>query len=499
MKHAARLYPSLVAILALGLNFLWIGGKSLWNDEAVSFYASLGGLRSVLEWTAQDVHQPFYYLVLAVWLNLGESAAALRALSALSMAGAALLTYFAARRLFNPGVAFAAALLFATNPTTVNWAQKARPYGLQTLLLAIALWGFVAGFLALRDQRRWLGAGLLHPGRAAGAWRTDLACLAYAVCAGLAMLAQHQAGFFVFGCNCAMLLVLIQLWCNGERAASIQLFWNWVIAQLLLIGIWALWLPFFIQQYQDHLTTAGLGTHGNYLVSTAELWSIVSGLLGSASIWRLKPVAFAIFMACAIPACVMLARARSDRRLILLILLAPLLVCLAGFAVLHPVFGYVIMTFAWLLIPYSIVLAAGVMALPWRVARLAVLGLLLMVNAVGLRSYYGWVHQPLDQAAGFIAADARPGDGFIVSTSDATRKGIGYYLRQAGKDGLIDVSVLGPRTARDLDAALRFPRVWLILPAEETPAVPLDTLRQRFTQTHARVFGELHVYRFDRQ
>jgi 4-amino-4-deoxy-L-arabinose transferase-like glycosyltransferase len=414
------------------------------------------------------------------------------------MAGAALLTFFTARRLFNPSVAFAAALLFATNPTTVTWAQKARPYGVQTLLVAIALWGFVAGFLALRDQRRWLGAGLIHPGRETGALRADLACLAYAACAGLAMLAQHQAGFFVFGCNCAMLVVLARLWGDGARAACTRLFWNWVFAQILLIGIWALWLPFFIQQYQDHLTSSGLRTHANYLVSTEELWSILTGLLGTSNVWRLKSVFFGIFMACAIPAGVMLARDRSDRRLILIVFLVPLLVCLGGFAVLHPVFGYVIMTFAWLLIPYCIVLAAGAMALPWHGARLAVLGLLVAINAVGLRNYYARAHQPLDQAAAVIARDIRADDGFMVSTTDATRKGIGYYLRRAGADGVLDVSVFGPTMVRSLPDALRHPRLWVVLPTEEIAAVDLALLGTQMRLAAEHRFADLRVLRFER-
>lgn len=502
MQQFIRFYPALLAFLALGLNFLWLGGKTFWNDEAVSFYASLDGVRSVLEWTAQDVHPPFYYLVLAAWLKLGESETVLRALSALSMAGAALFTYFAAKRLFGASTAFVAALLFLSNPTTVNWAQKARPYGLQCLLLGMALWGFVAGYLALRDQRRWLGSGLTGLMRGQGwgdAARTDLACLAYSVGCGLAMLAQHQAGFFVFGCNCAILFVLIRLWLAGNRAGATRLFLNWVIGQFLLIGIWALWLPFFLTQYQEHLTTSGLSTHSNYLVTAEHAWSIAMGLLGSSSVWRLKPIIFGLFIACAVPACLMLARDRSDRRLIMIVLVAPLLLCLIGFTLVHPVFGYVLVTFAWLLMPYCIVIAAGVMALPWRPASLAVVGLLLAANTLGLRNYYQNPHQPLDEAAAFIVTTGvQAGDGFMVSTTDAARKGIGYYLRRAGSDGRLDVSVFGPEMVRSLAAAATHPRVWLILPIDEKPAVDLQTLGQTMRLATERQFGDLRVLRFDR-
>jgi len=311
------------------------------------------------------------------------------------------------------------------------------------------------------------------------------------------MLAQHQGGFFVLGCNLAMLAVLVRLWRDGDGVAAFRLLGSWVVAQILLIAIWACWLPWFIAQYHDHLTASGLHGHGNYMVDGAQLRDIVIGLLGTAYVWRLKLALFALFMAVAIPSCLMLARQRSDKRLVLVLFAAPLAVCLAGFAFVHPVFGYVIGTFPWLLMPYCMVLASGIAALPWRPAGAAVLGLLLAANALGLRNYYATPHQPLDQAAAFIAADARAGDGFMVSTTDATRKGIGYYLRRGGKDGLIDVSVFGPAMARDLDAALSHQRVWLILPLEEEPAVSLDVLRQRFTLAAETRFGDLRVFRFD--
>jgi len=501
MTASSRIWPVLVIALSLGLGLLWIGAKPLWNDEASSFFAALGGLRSVFEWTAQDTHPPFYYIVLAFWLRLGESEAAMRALSAVAIAGATGFTYLTARRLFTPGTAIMAALLFAMNPTTIAMSQKARPYALQAFLVAIALWGFMAGFLDRQPRHAWLGASIAQAWRRRG-WghgaQVDLACLAYVLCGGLAMLAQHTAGFFVLACNGAMLFRLIQLRATGPAAEASRLLGNWVIAQLLLIGIWAIWLPFFLAQYRQHLTTSGLENHSIFLVSGAQLWAALSGMLGSAAVWSLRPVIFAMFMACAIPGYLILARDRSDRRLVLLVFLVPLAVCLAAFRLVHPIFGYVITTFLWLLIPYSIVLAAGIAALPFKLARFGALGLLLAADLYSARNYYATDHPPLDQAAYFIAAAQRPDDGFMVSTGDDTRKGIGYYLRHANAAGVLDVSVYGPGLVRTLESAQSHPRVWVVLPAGLRTPADLDRLGQLMPLAEERRFGDVRVMRFER-
>ena len=76
----------------------------------------------------------------------------------------------------------------------------------------------------------------------------------------------------------------------------------------------------------------------------------------------------------------------------------PLAVCLAGFALLHPVFGYVTLNFVWLLLPYTLLLAAGIQLLPRR-AGMAAAGLLLIGNLWGLRNAYAEASAPLAQAA----------------------------------------------------------------------------------------------------
>jgi mannosyltransferase len=131
-----------ILLLAVVLNFAGIDRTSFWNDEGFSFFAALGGPAHTLRFIADDTQPPLYYLTLGLWLSLGTSVLAVRALSATAMTLALLPLYGAAKRLFGERVALMASFLFAIAPLGLTWAQKARPYPLQVLLVACAFWGF---------------------------------------------------------------------------------------------------------------------------------------------------------------------------------------------------------------------------------------------------------------------------------------------------------------------------------------------------------------------
>ncbi len=129
---------------------------------------------------------PCYYLALSLWLRLGHGVLALRALSVAAMALAVLPLYSAARRLFDARIATVAGLLFATTPLVVGWAQKARPYALQTFFCRSRS-GDLLRFIAPRRRCRTGSArGALRAFRTRrfAAAPTDLGWLACALAAG---------------------------------------------------------------------------------------------------------------------------------------------------------------------------------------------------------------------------------------------------------------------------------------------------------------------------
>lgn len=490
-----RLWPVVALVIAAaGLVFADIGGKSLWNDEAFSFFVAHSGPLATLRGISQDTQPPLYYLSLTVWLGLGHGVFALRSLSAFAIVLAVVPLYDAARRLVGAPTAWLATLLFIIDPNVVFWAQKARPYALQTLFVAIAFWGFVRILLAPEARQLYVGRGLLgRAGRAAVS--VDLGWLAYAIGGALAMLTQQPAGFFVLGCNCAMAIAVLP----RLRSNRILLV-NWVLAQLLLIAIWSLWLPVFVEQAAAHLTPEQISAkHAIFLIDAATFWGNLRNLLSIPSLWRAQPPFVALYAVLACLGAVALIRSGKAALAILGALVIPLLACVAGFFLIHPVFGYVTYSFVWVLLPYAILIASGIALLRPLPLRIAVLALVLFGNVWGLRNYYATSAPPIDQAAAMMAPKIVPGDGLVLGKTAAAAWGLAYYLGPPYDGRLVglDATRLQERLITTARQALVLPRVWVVLPDGETSAVDLDVLAQRMVPAIDQRIGTLTVRRFD--
>ena len=436
---------------------------------------------------------PCYYLALSFWLRLGHGVLALRALSVAAMALAVLPLYSAARRLFDARIATVAGLLFATTPLVVGWAQKARPYALQTFLLSIAFWGFIEVYCAEAALQEWIGAGVLRAFRTRriAAARTDLGWLACALGGGLAMLTQQPAGFFLLGCNCAVLLLAApRLWANRRWLI------NWTLSQLALIGVWLLWLPWFLQQVETNLTPARIAArHTNFLITGAAVMGNLKAVFGIGGLWRAEPAFLAVQVACAALGVVLLIRARRAIP-VLVPLLIPVVVCVLGFLLVHPIFGYVIGDFIFTWLPYSILLAYAIVRMRPRWIGAALLGVILIGDAWGLRNYYLTPNPPINQVAAIIRRQMQPGDGVILAENTAMRWGLAYYLgpRRRQLAGL-DVTTEWDfdRLLRTPAAALRQARDWVVLPGHEPAAVDLRLLAPRMRLVSRDRIGEATV------
>ncbi len=493
----------LMIVLSLWVNFHNILGTSLWNDEGYSFFASNKNFPTTIGWVETDTQPPFYYLTLTAWLGFGHGVLVLRSLSALAMSVAAVFVYLAARDLFGRTIAIIAVVLFVLNPTCVMWAQKARPYALQTMLVALSFWGFAGIVLAERARTMVLGSGVVAALRTR-TWSvaaTDLRWLAYIVGGGLAMLTQHPAGFFVLGCNCAMLALLI-----SRRAGALRLLINWIIAQVLLSGIWLLWFPEFLVQVANQLTPERIKQgHTIFLVTPRQLWGILSNLLGVSNLWKIQPVFVAINLVIAAVALYSAVHRRVRNGFVFIVVLAPLAVCLTAYFLVHPIFGYVIGTFCWLLVPYSMLLAFGVWSLRPGALRWLALGLVVLGSARGLQNYYAETPPPLDAIAKYIGDHAQPGDAIIFSSLGSAHIGVAYYLQAADRavagPGIVGVemAVDGDRLITTAPEALQHPRDWVAVPDGEVSAVDPAALESAMHLAFDQRFGSIRVQRYDRR
>jgi len=171
------------ALLALLLGLYQMGRPELWRDELASWsFASrpVSGLIASARHTGAT--QLAYYLLLHGWIAaFGDSADAMRTLSALAMAAAAACVALVGRRLAGTRAGLTAGLVFAVIPSVSRFAQEARFYALAVLVATLAT------LLLLRALERpsW------------PRWAAYAACLALLGCielVALSVVAGHIAG-----------------------------------------------------------------------------------------------------------------------------------------------------------------------------------------------------------------------------------------------------------------------------------------------------------------
>lgn len=132
----------LIGLMVAGVALRTIADRSLWLDEATSWYQSQLPFGVMLEnLRASDVHPPLYHTFL--WLatrQFGDSEAALRLPSLI--AGTALIPalFLAARGLYDRRTGLIAAGLATVAPIIVWYSQEARMYAQLMLFAVLAVW-----------------------------------------------------------------------------------------------------------------------------------------------------------------------------------------------------------------------------------------------------------------------------------------------------------------------------------------------------------------------
>ncbi len=150
IRARRRLPPSSLDIcgltlIAIFLNLVRIGSRSIVLDESVSILYGRSSFRTLLHvLTRDDPNMGLYYVLLNFWVRtFGEREAAVRSLSAVFGALAVAAIYLLGFRLFGRMVGLAAGLLLAFDAFTVQYAQTARSYALLVLLVTLSAYFLV--------------------------------------------------------------------------------------------------------------------------------------------------------------------------------------------------------------------------------------------------------------------------------------------------------------------------------------------------------------------
>ena len=162
------------AAVAAGVVARFIPRGELWLDEALSANIAELGPSGAMDALRRDGHPPLYYWLLDLWSSLvGDSAWALRSLSAIVGVVTLPLVWMAGRRLVlrqDPTgtlrarqTATAALVITALLPFTVRYSSETRMYALVVLLVVV---GYLLVDAHLRRPRWWTLLGLAVTGSA---------------------------------------------------------------------------------------------------------------------------------------------------------------------------------------------------------------------------------------------------------------------------------------------------------------------------------------------
>ncbi|HEY85337.1 MAG TPA: hypothetical protein G4N96_09530 [Chloroflexi bacterium] len=217
-----RLFAYSLILLAMALRFYRLGAQSLWSDEGNSLALAQASFAEIAARTAFDIHPPFYYWLLKIWLTLfGTSEFAARSLSAMLGVLLVAIIYRLGARLFSPKVGVTAAFIAAISPFQVYYAQEARMYMLLTVLgAAAASYGLRITSYEFKTRNSKL--------------ETRSSKLAYIIIVTLGLYTHYAFPVMLVVINLA---AIVALWSNKRRLLV------WLGLQLIPLALYLPWLP----------------------------------------------------------------------------------------------------------------------------------------------------------------------------------------------------------------------------------------------------------------
>jgi 4-amino-4-deoxy-L-arabinose transferase-like glycosyltransferase len=393
-----RVICAAILVVAVLARLPTLSGRSLWLDEAYSAWFSTVPLREL--WTQvplYETHPPFYYTLLKGWRAIaGSSEAGLRSLSVLASVGTVVLMATAARiaRLgpMAERVGLLAALFLALNSGSVQFAQQARPYAIQTLAASLAVF---CSFMLLARSRD--GA---RPWR----WVAGLA-----VSAGLTLW-LHVTGVFIALGIWVGLAFAIMLQPRERRREQL------LLAAVAGLGALLIWLPFLPTFLHQNASMAKVLYWIKFDISSVPgAWVNPAGgkrlkgplvILGAAGIYWLW-------------------QRRKDLACHLLLVLTVAPLAMAGYSYfVKPIF--LARLFEWLGPLLMALLALGVFALrpALRMPAAAVVCALSLWSTI---NFYGRTIETWREMLAQMAAGIRQGD-LIIAVPNEIQLPVRYYL-----------------------------------------------------------------------
>jgi len=218
---------ALGAVILSAISLPIIGRSSIWFDEAFSAYITRFNFWEIAKYTAADVHPPLYYWTLKLWEMLfGTTDVAIRSLSLLFALVAMLFAFLTARRLFGRRAAALSVLLIALSPMVVRYSIEARMYMMVAAITMMATYVLTYAINS-RGKRPWIIYGILV---SIGMWTHYFAALVWLA---------HWLWRFI---------VVRQTGVRGKELLRKFFSTNWIMAHVIAIAGFAVWLPVMVKQ-----------------------------------------------------------------------------------------------------------------------------------------------------------------------------------------------------------------------------------------------------------
>ncbi len=429
-----------VLLAALGLRMFHLQDRVLWLDEADSLLIARAGPAEIIDAVRDDIHSPFYYLILHYWQFIVGGEAGARRLSVLAGVATVAVVYAMGRTLAGRGAGLLAAAFLAVCPLHVWYSQETRMYALQTLLVTLS---FLFMVLALRQRRAALWMG-------------------YSVVAALSLYAQYASVYALVAQN-----VFVLAYNRRDRQKQHY----WLASQCVVMVLFAPWLPVFVSQ-----TRMGMGSSWMEPLEFSRVlafFSLFSGAyLGDP---HGRSVSVAITMAALIVPITILFRRRESRQFAALLALWFVVpVVLLAMQSLNQN-RFLPRALLCTTPPLALLLGCAVTQ-PGKMATRTVLVLtgiaLFVANLYALRNYYflenRWVKSDLREAAGKVAKEFQAGD-VVVHITESSLRPFQCYLGDGVGQGVIDPPAYLPHKFRVIgderlpQSTSEFRRIWLVL------------------------------------
>ena len=435
IEHVQRLFSStwllciLVGVIALGFNLYRLGMPSIWFDEA--FSVELARQPLPLLWHiiwGPEPNMELYYLFLHFWLGLTAlfglhpTEFVVRFPSAIFAALSSVMVFLLGRRFLGTTAGLVGAGLYMLDNLQLTYAQQARAYSLQLLLICIAWYALFKLLSQASHSKRW--------------WICYVAVTTLAIYTHLFTLVILLAQLTAF----VGLLILPSPWRATARKQLLVF-----IVSLVSIGLLSMpmllvslhgpktgWLP--IPHLRDIYNLFVIYSANSKIYMLVFFGLCALGILVAALVYLPQGkellAQFALY------------KRGDDQRNALLEQYLPAAFALLCWVVVPVVFSYIVSKgstrlfstryLVTILPAFFLLVGLGVASLRWRIVQVALTLALLLVSLHFVPDYYkGAQIEDWNSTVHWLQQRYQPGDGLVCYDSDVEQGcqvSVEYYL-----------------------------------------------------------------------